>query len=186
MKRTLLLVLVLLFAAGSVSAQEGYIGLFADDTHSSWCATGVGFWPVEVWVMCLPGALGQICAEFMVCNPANVITSTITWNTPLISVTLGDPDTGLSVCYVECQLNVWHWVYHRLYYVTDPTQTYIYICPHPDVGTIQFANCTPGYPTEPCIRYTNFYLNSAPPDDEECTVTATETASWGAIKSMYR
>jgi hypothetical protein len=186
MKKALLFAVALLLVASVANAQQsfplGYIGLFTDDTHSAWCATGVGFYPVEVWVLCLPGSLGQICAEFKVCNPVNVITSTITWNTPIISVTLGDPDTGLSVCYIACQTD-WHWIYHRLYYVTDPTQTYIYICAHPDIGTFQFANCEPGYPIEPCTALTHMYLNYEPPAPE-CLGMGTEDASWGAIKSM--
>jgi hypothetical protein len=72
---------------------------------------------------------------------------------------------------------------HQLIYVTDPTQTMIYICAHPGVGVYQIANCEPGYPTEPCDILTNFYLNYGPEEDV-CQGTATEDASWGAIKNM--
>ncbi|HUV37226.1 MAG TPA: hypothetical protein VMX58_09845 [Patescibacteria group bacterium] len=160
----------------------GYIGLFADADHMYWCATGVGFYPIEMWIWCKPGPLGQICAEFMICGPTNVIPSTVTWNIPLISVMLGDLDIGLSVCYVACQ-HEWHWIAHRAYWVTDPSKTMMQICPHPDTGVYSFANCEPGYPMEPCTVYTNLYLNAAPPDPE-CMGTATKDASWGAIKSM--
>ena len=182
MKKALLLTVALLFVAGVVNAQTGYIGIFTGEDHSTWCASGAGFYPVEIWIMCLPGVLGQICAEFMVCYPLNVIQSTTTWNTPLISVSLGDLASGLSVCYVVCQYD-WHWICHQLLYVTDPTQTMVYICVHPDVGVYQFANCEPGYPTEPVCILSHLYLNYAPPDPE-CMGTATESASWGAIKSI--
>jgi hypothetical protein len=184
MKKALLLAVALMLVATVANAQPpvGYIGLFTGEDHSAWCATGVGFYPVTVWIMCLPSYLGQICAEFMLCNPANVVPSTVTFNTPIISVTLGDLDTGISVCYISCQTD-WHWLANRLYYVTDPTVTYIEICPAPGPGAYQFANCEPGFPIEPCIKFTNFYLNAEPPMDE-CMGTATEDASWGAIKSM--
>jgi hypothetical protein len=161
----------------------GYIGLFADELHSSWCATGVGFYAVEMWIWCVPNVVeGTICSEFRVCYPANVIQSTVTWNDAIISVSLGDLPSGLSVCYIMCQWD-WYWIAHQALWVTDPTMTIVYICVHPDTGEYSFANCTPGYPMEPCIIYTNLYLNYGPAEPE-CLGTATQSASWGAIKSM--
>ena len=186
MKKVIFIIVALLvLSAGSANAMypEGYIGLFADGAHTTWCATGVGFYPVEMWIWCHPNyVLGTICSEFMICYPMNVIQSTTTWNDPIISVSLGDLASGLSVCYITCMWD-WFWVAHQMLWVTDPTPTYIYICVHPDIGVIQFANCEPGYPIEPCVAYTNLYLNAAPPDPE-CMGTAVKDASWGAIKNM--
>jgi len=181
-KAILLTAALLLLAAGAANAQ--YIGLYADGDHTTWCASGVGFYPVDMWVWNLPGPLGQICAEFMVSYPPNVITSTITWNDPIISVTLGDLSSGLSVCYISCYWD-WNWTAHQLLYVTDPTPTYCEIVPHPEVGVYQFANCEPGYPTEPTTKLTNLFLNYGP-GDPECEGTAVEETSWGAIKSLYK
>jgi hypothetical protein len=186
MKKALLLAVALMLIATVANAQPpvGYIGLFVDETRSEWCATGVGFYPVEMWIWCLPSYLGQICAEFMICYPANVITSTVTKNTAIISVDMGDLGSGWSVCYIECQWN-WHWNAHQTLYVSDPTLTTVEICPAPGPGAYQFANCESGFPTEPCIKFTNLYLNRDPVADELCNPpTATEDASWGAIKSM--
>ena len=183
MKKVTLLAIALLVIAGAANAQTGFIGLYTDETHSYWCAEGVGFYPVNMWVMCLPGPLGQICAEFMICYPPIVIQSTTTWNTALISVSLGDLASGLSVCYIVCQYD-WNWIAHQLLYVTDSaTKAMAVICPHPDVGVYQFSNCEPGYPLEPCTVLTNLYLNYAP-TEPECQGTGTQDASWGAIKSM--
>jgi hypothetical protein len=146
--------------------------------------TGVGFYAIEMWIWCLPGDLGQICAEFAIAYPANTIQSTVTTN-PDVSVTLGDLPNGMSACKAGCVPAGWNWYFHQLVYVTDPTQTYIEIIPNPDVGVYQFANCEPGYPTEPCTKLTNLYLNYGP-DAPECIEMATETKSWGAIKSLYR
>jgi hypothetical protein len=184
-KIVLLAVALIVLCASSAFAgyPEGYIGLFTDEAHTNWCATGTGFYPVEMWIWALPNALyGTICAEFRICYPVNVIQSTATRNDPIISVMLGDLASGISVCFIVCQWS-WFWICHQLLYVTDPTQTIVYICAHPDVGVFQFANCEPGYPVEPFIKFTSLYLNYAPPDPE-CMGTATEDASWGAIKSM--
>lgn len=186
MKRSLLLVVAVLFVSYAAFAQGppvGYIGLYLDDTGSSWCATGAGFYQVEMWICCLPSENGQICAEFAMSYPANVIQSTVTTNSPIVSVELGSlAPTGLSTCFIVCQYG-WFWSHHQTLWVTDPTQSVVQIIPHPEVGVYQFANCEPGYPTEPCIVLTNLYLNyesSAP----ECMGTATEESSWGAIKGL--
>jgi hypothetical protein len=184
MKKALLLAVALMLIATVANAQPpvGYIGLFTSEDHDTWCITGTGFYPVEMWIMCLPSYLGQICAEFRICYPGNTIQSTVTNNDAIISVTLGDLPNGMSVCYSECQV-AWHWNFHQTVYVTDATQTYIEICDHPDIATFQFANCEDGFPTEPCIKFTNLYLNYDGSEDE-CGVTATQDASWGAIKSL--
>lgn len=184
MKKAILLTAALLLVAGAVNAQ--YIGLYADAGHSTWCASGVGFYPVEMWIWCLPGSQGEICAEFMVEYPVNTIQSTVTWNEPIISVSLGDLGSGLSVCLVACEWT-WNWPGHQLIYVTDPTPGYCEIVKHPDpaVEAVQFANCEPGYPTEPATVITNLYLNYGP-EDSECMGTAVEETSWGAIKSLYK
>lgn len=186
MKRMVILVVALLLVSGSAYACPS-IGLFNCPDHSSWCATGVGFYPVEMWVWSLANPhteqVSKICDEFSVCYPINVIQSTVTWNTPLISVSLGDLPSGLSVCYIVCQTN-WFWICHQLLYVTDGTQTMVYICPHPGVGVIQYASCEPGYPTYVNPQLSHLYINYEPGIDPECAFIGTETSSWGAIKSM--
>jgi hypothetical protein len=191
MRYVVLLVVVLSLVPSFLQSQlppQGYVGLFADDNHSSWCVQGVGFYPVEMWMWCLPSYWGQICVEFGVHYPANVIRLTITGNTALWwgigpgIMCEGDICYG-SICYIECQWD-WHWVFHQTLYVMDPTPSYCQIIPHPDVGVYQFANCEPGFPVEPCKKYTNLYFNYDP-EASECQVTAAESLSWGSIKSMF-
>ncbi|MBN1884096.1 MAG: hypothetical protein JW876_01065 [Candidatus Krumholzibacteriota bacterium] len=184
MKRIFAIAVVCILLAAGATAQTplGYMGLYADGAHGTWCATGSGFYPVEMWIWCLAGINGQICAEFMIGYPANVITSTVTANTDAISVTLGDLASGMSACLKECNES-WLWFFHQTLYVSDPTLTFVQILGHPDVGVYQFANCNEGFPTEPCVALTHLYLNAGP-ELPECQTTAVETASWGAIKSM--
>ena len=55
------------------SDPPGYIGLFTDETHSNYYVTGTPLYSVEMWIWCMPGSLGQICAEFMICYPDLVL-----------------------------------------------------------------------------------------------------------------
>jgi hypothetical protein len=184
MKQTLLIVVALMVASSTATLAgqgDGYIGLFIDSSHSHSCATGVGLYPVEMWIWTLPSMNGTICAEFAISYPPNVIQSTRTDNTSIISVSLGDLPTGMSVCYIACQWS-WHWCFHQLLYVTDPTPTQAEIIPHPDTGLVQLSNCEPGYPGEPVILFTVLKLNQECPPENP--IGAKET-SWGAIKSMY-
>lgn len=189
MRNVIPLIVVLFLVPSSLQSQlppEGYIGLFADDVHTIWCVQGVGFYPVEMWMWCLPSYLGQICVEFGVHYPANVIRSTITGNTALWMIIPGIMCEGDicygSICYIMCQWE-WHWVFHQTLFVTDPTPSYCQIIPHPEIGVYQFANCEPGFPVEPCKKLTNLYFNYEW-TDPECEGWATESATWGSIKTM--
>jgi hypothetical protein len=163
----------------------GYIGLFADGDHTIWCVQGEGFYPVEVWVWCLPGQNGMICAEFDLEYPSNIIASTVTANPIIPPIVVPPPEGGYSLCFSSCQWD-WIWIFHQALYVTDSSQSNVEIVPCPCSGAYQFANCLDGFPTEACIKYTNLFINYNYLSDPECTVTSVEEASWGAIKSLYR
>jgi hypothetical protein len=174
----------------SAQPQQGYIGLFNDDTRTWWCASGTPIYTIEIWLLCLPSERGQQCVEFGLRYPHNVVRSTHTLNTIVLTGIPGNPgfvcDGDIcyaSLCYIACQWD-WHWVLRHQLFVTDTAQSSIEIVAHPDVGVYQFANCEPGYPVEPCIAINSFYLNYGVADPE-CTV-GVESASWGSIKSLLR
>ncbi|UCD20121.1 MAG: hypothetical protein JSU64_03015 [candidate division WOR-3 bacterium] len=184
MKTVLCIVVVLVLVSSTslaVLPPYGYMGLYIDE-HETYCTSGEGFYPVEMWIWCLPSERGMICAEFMIVYPANIIQSTVTVN-PEVSVTLGTLDTGMSVCFVDCQWD-WQWPFHQALWVTDPTQTEIEIEKHPDpmIECVQFANCETGYPTECCVVHTRLCINY--PECPPWPCIGTEEASWGAIKSI--
>ena len=178
MKKALLLAAAMIFVAGAALAGPmGYMGLYTDDAHSV-CEfhNPAGFLPFEMWIWCLPSDNGQMCAEFMIVYPPDVISSTVTNNVGIISVTLGDLASGMSVCYNECQYD-WNWPFHQAMYSTGPAPSMIQIAAHPDAGVYQFANCLEGFPTEPILLLNHLALN------QPCE-TGIEDASWGAIKGM--
>jgi hypothetical protein len=184
MKKIILIISALLLMSGVAAAQNpqvGFMGLFIDEIHSV-CEVNNpgGFYPFTLWIWCMPSINGQICAEFMIIYPPNVISSTVTQNDAIISVTLGDLGNGMSVCYTGCQWG-WNWPFRQAMYLTDTAPSWIGIGPHPDIDPpiYQFANCDPGYPTEDINIMNQLALN------QPCVVAVEET-SWGAIKSLYR
>lgn len=190
MKKLLMCLVGLLLLSSAAAAQNATIGLFADQdvapapAYESHCVTGEGLYTFEMWIWCRPSADGQMCAEFMLSYPANVITSTVTANVAIVSVSLGDLSTGMSVCFKTCQ-NTWLWCFHQLIYVTNTDVTTIDIMGHPENGgRILFADCREHYPLSEVPPICGMQLNTAP---EDCfDPTGTEDSSWGAIKSLYR
>jgi hypothetical protein len=184
MKKVIILAVALMMLSGAAYA-GGCIGLYADADHVYCAATGVGFYPVEMWVWCQPGEEGMICAEFMISYPMNVIQSTTTKNVPIISVDMGDYASGYSVCFIQCQWD-WTWPGHQLLYVTDPTPTQVCVVKHPDpnIECVQMADCTPGYPTYCVCACPSLWLNK---DEDPCADPCpTEETSWGAIKGLIK
>jgi len=191
MKTAILSAALLLLLPAMAVAQyphHGYIGLFADDSHTLWCVEGMQYTQIELWVWCLPGDNGQKGVEFGVRYSSNVIQSTTTLNeglwmgvAPFIEC---EGDTcSVSGSYYDCQYD-WHWVYRHTLFLTDASQGYCEIVPHPDTGEYRFWSCLEGYPEEPCVKYTNLYINY-PSGSPECEGTEVETKTWGAIKQLY-
>jgi hypothetical protein len=190
MKKVLLLSCALLVIAGTAFAQlpHGYIGLFTDADHDTWCITGSPVYSFDFWIFCYPSVDSMLCAEFAISYPATgVIQSTVTPNTAIISVSLGTLPGGMSVCYLECQLDI-NWCFHQQVFVTDanPKMIEIIVHPAPEIEHIRFAECNdPTYPVEPVVKFTNLYINYDPITDPLCQETGTESKSWGAIKTLF-
>jgi hypothetical protein len=177
---------VLLFSTAASAQTQGYIGLFADVDHTVWCATPAAIpGNFNMWIYALPKADGTFCAEFKLEGPADptLILASMTPN-PGNSIILGDPLTGVSLCFVECQLG-WTWIYQVLVVVLSANQNTISIAPHPTAGGPNFNECTGIRPVYPAVIFNNLYVNYTVGVDPECSETATAPASWGAIKSMF-
>ncbi len=188
MKKYLMVFLAVLLFSTAVSAQtQGYIGLFADVTHTSWCASAASVpGSFNMWIYCLPRSDGLKCAEFMIQMPADP-TFFIGGSTPQAgsSIILGDPATGVSFCFSECQTD-WVWLYQFLMVDTGGNRNMVSIVPHPTAGGPNFSNCVlPDRPIYDAVVFNNFYVNYVDGTDPECNETATAPASWGAIKSLY-
>ncbi len=189
MKRALLVAAAILFVAGSAPATDlpiGYIGVFADETHTM-SPTGNYACPAQygqfdAWIWCLPSVRGLQAAEFMLGIPATVVQLNAVKN-PLVAVELGSLTAGISVALTEgaCQTD-WVYLYQLTMMLLAPTPAKIEILPHPvvlPVPAIQFASCLPGYPIEAGRYLTPLYVCWTP------SPIGVEETSWGAIKSLF-
>ena len=189
MKKCLMVCFAVLLISSAAHAQlppVGYAGLYNDAGRTTWCDYNPGvFHVMQMYLWCLPNDLGQMCVEFSIDYPGDpgVILSTVTYS-PHVSVNLGDIDTGLSVCFLECQWD-WHYPLFQTILVNTSAQSTIRIVAHEASGLTAFANCEDGFPMEDFIVYTHLYINYEPGVDAECSETASGTASWGVIKQMF-
>ena len=174
--KKLLLALAILALAAPVFAQNGYVGLFADANHSD-CDIYLagGFMPFDTWIWFIH-PLGVQAAEYRIVAPSYVILSTVTTN-PEISVTLGDPVSGISVAFYGCNIG-WVWTQRIACYLTGPGPGYVMIDKRPEVPAIQLCSCELGFPIYPATVLNHLAIGQG------CQI-ATEESSWGAIKSLF-
>ena len=164
-KKLMLLVLIALLSTPLAAQQPPQIRPFVTGGHEvyAYCPKN-GMYAIEMWIWCQPGLNGMICAEFSVDYPFNIIDATVETNMDIHSVSLGDLDTGISVCYQHCQYN-WHWIYHQTLLVTDPNPGAVMIVQHVDAGMLQVANCLEGHPLEEAISWLGLYYNDPCPPE---------------------
>ena len=186
MKRYLMVFFAVLLFSTALSAQ-GYLCLFSDVQHTSWCAVPATVpGAFNMYIFALPNEDGLYCAEFMLVPPTDpgITLATATPN-PGNSVILGDPLTGVTLCYLVCQTD-WVWVYNYLVVVQNTNKDMIALAPHPQAGGPNFPSCIePLRPINVAVIFNNLYINYIDGIDPECDETATKEESWGAIKSMY-
>ena len=142
---------------------QGYIGIWADQYHSGCDVFPAQYALFDAWIWCLPSDNGLQAAEYAVSLPSKVIILSVVQN-PDIAVSLGTLTAGISVAFGEgyCQTD-WVWTHHvTCMSLTQADPGIIEIIPHPGVlpqPAYQFANCTLGFPIEPCAVLSNLYVN---------------------------
>jgi hypothetical protein len=188
MKSFLMVVFAVLLISPAASAQSnGYIGLFADVGHTSWCGAAASVpGSLNMYIYCLPRSDGMYCAEFKLQMPTDptLLLANATAQAGY-SVILGDLASGVSFCFLECK-NDWIWIYNVLLIDTGGNRNTISIVDHPLSHDVYFASCEePDRPQYPAVVFNNFYTNYTDGIDPECEATATAARTWGAIKSMY-
>jgi len=185
MKKVILAALGLLLMAGAVFAQApdtAYVGLFADVDRLTWSAYHIDppMTDFMMYIYWLPSVDGFQGSEFKVSYPANVLKGLVTTNSRIV-VSLGSLSTGISVVLAEgdCQPpGVWIETHHQECTLLSITPSIIEIVAHPTVGYYQVAICDENFSIRPVKKFTNLCLNSA-------CATATESKTWGAIKSLF-
>lgn len=183
--RTLLLTVVIaaILTTSAAAYDYGYIGLFADETRTSWCLESTPYVAFDMYVFCLPSDNGVRAVEFSIGMPPTYIIATSTPG-PAVSVTLGNHLDGISYSLYLCATD-WILLDYCTVLPMAPGQAPIWLEGHGDTGQMSIANCLPGYPMEQAIAYTSLFVNY-PPGSPECSGVGTEETSWGAIKEMLR
>jgi hypothetical protein len=188
MKKALLLGFALLFISSAVFAQPpvGYFGLFTDDAAGGWCGSPAPTWPPSLtfYGVAVPGVTGLKCVEFrLIYDSTNASLGTATYN-PGVAVNTGTFDNGIAICFEFCQTAM-VWVFSMPLF-SSPNPNVVEIGESLDTSppVYQFANCEPGHPKEPFIKWSNLYVNYGGAEQDPCPPLGNESASWGAIKNL--
>jgi hypothetical protein len=188
MKKVLLMVVALVMLCGIAHAgrylpPRGYIGCFVDSLRNSFVWYGDPYPdPVlKYYIWCLPSRNGMMGAEFKVGIYGSFIRGYFDLNRDIVALSLGAPESGISIVVCNCALD-WCWLMRQELIPTTSDAGRIEIKEHPDVGEYHFINCMPGYPHEPCWRYTHCYIN----EYHGCLCVGIEESSWGAIKQLFK
>lgn len=189
MKKLLIVVAILIVAASPIDAYaDGWMDLFADSTHSSWCVyaePGIPYIPFSVYLFVRPPADGMIGYMVTLIIPDPNITYGVTLH-PDVSSPVGDWETGKSVPFWHCQTDPWILcaTFQMVTYPEglQPGCQLIELAPHWAKDNILIATCPENYPTVPVQHQIGVYLNCDPCPD----FIATKEKSWGAIKSLYK
>ncbi len=154
-----------------------YIGLYADEARSSNTVSFAGgYTEFTMYVFCGPTDRGLFAAEFSIAYPGNVLSADVTTN-PLISVSLGDLDTGISVAFAECQ-NDWIWTHRQRLFLTSGDAARVGIEKNEVAGEYQIATCGLGYPLEPVFFSSQLCLNAEYPPDTAAPLIQGSNPSW--------
>lgn len=180
MKKALLLGAALMFIAGSASAQ--IIGMYTDDTHTSWCVESAAAQGnmVTVYIFGSPNADGMTCLEFSTTTEGGgYMAFTPTWADDIASPQMGSfPDNDLGACWQGCK-DDWAWLLNATLFITSPEAMTISFGAFTGSPYIKILTCL-GDEIE-AYAFSNFCINQpcCPPN------TAVEESSWGAIKNLY-
>jgi len=180
--------IAVMLASTAVSAQtQGYMALFADIDHTSWCTSAASVpGSFNMWIFVLPKAGGTYGCEFMLKMPDDptLFAGSKTPHPDASAAIIGDPLTGVSFTYLVCEEG-WTWVYQYMIIDTGGNQNAIEIAPHPTIGGPNMLECPDPRPVYVAVIWNKLYVNYTDGVDPECSETATAEKSWGAIKSMY-
>jgi hypothetical protein len=186
MKLLILVMAFVLAVSGGVLAQapvQPYVGIFVDENREGWCATGTPVYEVEWWLWVLPGENGVRGLAFNMPLPSSVSRGDGVRNPSLMfgSIKCQPPCPDYMFSILMC-LTDWTWIYHETLLVSSVDPVVVQVLNFPDSSeSITVENCISE--EEPVVRLTDLYINY-PLDGPECTGMASDSKSWGAIKTL--
>jgi hypothetical protein len=169
-------------AVHPVTAQTGYIGVYLDNTRTTWCASGTPPYQVDMWVWALvEGDIGLGGFEFGLTLPPDV---EVDWH--------ANPDVINELCYPgeycppqyhgtfsTCMKpGVWIWLEWGTLTVNTNELRVIELIGYPESGVISLWRCD-NTSLIPTVLRDAVYLS---PD---CVTLPTRPVTWGAIKALF-
>jgi hypothetical protein len=186
MKQLFVLCLAAVMASGlnvAQAAPNGYVGIFAEETHSAWCASGTVPYEIDMWVYLILGDGGAAAFSFNLTVPPNVQMGDLTVadsGDPFICMPPYCP-TGIygsfGLCLAPPRFS-WIWLAHGTLTVVSDSPGILEI----HAPSLYTYNCA-GDVEVPRIL-TNLFINYDP-SDPVCAGMAVRSTTWGAIKSIY-
>ena len=188
MKKALLLVVAMLFVAGVASAHDytpgpvPLVGLYVDEAHSNHCPTiPAPYTQVDIYVFFLPSVNGANASELKLRLEGTYLALGEVLNSSIVTLNMGQLLVdGESFSYGGVCLNDWHWPTKQPVLVMDTaTPGGAFVEPKQQTNFYGTSNCQ--YVSEAATICAEIYWNQA---CEE--IVATEDATWGSIKSMFK
>ena len=170
---------LLSFPSSAQTPQHPYIGVFFDDTHTSWCATQSPPYTVNVWFWAQPGVTGIQGATFDIDFPGVEFQGDRVYhpNIDLRRVACKKPCPSFSRGYKECQSD-WVWLFHQTILITSSEpmtiEVYPFLASYSEVIVYDCDNNE-----LPAVVLSRGHLN-------HCGPLLVRATTWGAIKSLYK
>ena len=177
-----------------------YLGLYADETRTTWCACGTPEYQIDMWVYAILTEGGIRSYNFDLSYPPNVVVTGLALNRhqdrPITCLPgYCDPPPGLygefDFCFGPPRFPVL-WLVHGTLNVISSEPGIVELVPTAGTGekaitpyppTFQVTRCFG--PSETPRVLTKLFVNYAP-STPECSGMAVNHKTWGAIKHLYR
>lgn len=194
MKRLLIVVAILIVVTSAASANpDGWIDLFADSTHTSWCISvppGVNYEVFHMYLIARPPVTGLRSYDLRIDIPDPAVSIADVTLPPNHSIPMGQWHEGMACGFTDCQTDPWvlcaQFLLVALPPGLQPGCQLIKLAPSywyqggPFEDDILFSDCE--VTTLRAETQFGVYINCDPCPD----IIATEEKSWGAIKSLYK
>ena len=189
MKKTLALIALMttLVVSLSVHATDGYLDIYANTEHDTWCvypSTMVPYQTMNIYFFARPPLNGFRATECAMPLPDPALTITDVTYHPNMNLSFGDWDTGMSLSFDFCMTD--SWVLCATINLTafppglQQGCQVIELIPRYDSRFFGFATCATGYPPVEADHETDLHINCEP-----CPDGGRTERSWGAIKNLY-
>jgi hypothetical protein len=165
-------------------ALPGYIGMYLDETRTSWCANGTVPYQIEVMFFAAIEGDGVFGYGFDLDIPSNL--EFVSWDgNPFHRLEICEIDNcppGVTGAFTKC-LTGWVWLRTAVFDVTSPEPAVLEMIGHPENGLVGLANCE-DEAVWPAVL-TRVYINYGEASPECLQAVPTKRVSWGMVKTRY-